>query len=486
MWLRRLHVTNLKRLRDFTLDLTRPDGSPRMWTVLIGRNGTGKTSLLQAAALTAAGTVGAEGLIGNMRESLPDKRLEVRRGQRTTTVSPTEATLSADFVFGPRGRNATREHPLKRPGDQFFYSEFDKMGEWLRSRLWVRAGSMVAGHADYVDDSAGSLEAPSERDRTRIPAALRTSDNDPLVNARQEEEERRDAWFAVGYGVQRDLPGPERDYDEGGMRQSVRRLRPLFSPQRLIGPNFHDLLGTTALSRAYASLLKKVLLQTESLVPGITDIELRGHGGVTKPSHLTESHRFEQTVKGKRLKLPARWLSHGYQSSLAWIADLVGQLVLEAGASIPPEKMEGLVLIDEIDLYLHPSWQVGLIQALRDTFPLLQFVATTHSPILLSAFRRDEVVMLDFDEAGNVIHVPTPRDPRLLTGSELYESFFGIDRLYPTDMGERLARYVRLATDPYRSDQEQQKAEVLLNELKADDLDPGVPLAPRLEKRRTG
>lgn len=46
--------------------------------------------------------------------------------------------------------------------------------------------------------------------------------------------------------------------------------------------------------------------------------------------------------------------------------------------------MEGLVLIDELDLHLHPVWQQGLIAGLKHTFPRLQFVATTHSPLLLS------------------------------------------------------------------------------------------------------
>jgi predicted ATP-binding protein involved in virulence len=138
-------------------------------------------------------------------------------------------------------------------------------------------------------------------------------------------------------------------------------------------------------------LLKKVLFRTESLVPGIVDLELRG-----RRSDLMTSHRFVQRAGSENLKLSATWLSHGYQSVLAWVSDLVGQIMLEAGPELEPEEMEGLVLIDEIDLYLHPSWQVGLVQALRETFPEMQFVVTTHSPILLTAFRREEVVVLDF------------------------------------------------------------------------------------------
>jgi AAA domain, putative AbiEii toxin, Type IV TA system len=81
--------------------------------------------------------------------------------------------------------------------------------------------------------------------------------------------------------------------------------------------------------------------------------------------------------------------------------------------------MEGLVLIDEIDLYLHPTWQVGFIRALRDTFPKLQFIATTHSPILLTGLHREEVLVLARDpESGDIVTEQPTHDPRLLTGSE--------------------------------------------------------------------
>jgi len=47
------------------------------------------------------------------------------------------------------------------------------------------------------------------------------------------------------------------------------------------------------------------------------------------------------------------------------IADLVGHIVLEAQGPIEASEMQGLVLVDELDLYLHPVWQVGLVSALR-------------------------------------------------------------------------------------------------------------------------
>lgn len=477
MWLRELRVKNLKRLRDFTLDLRVANGEPRKWTVLIGPNGTGKTSILQAAALAAAGNFRADDLVKDIRASLPDKRLEravpLRVGHKVGSplrrMQYAEVDIVADFVFGPRGRASAEVHPLHDgPG----------LGsdEVLRSRIRINPDRAVAGHAEYLEprdqDGVGPTVGRDERgDR----------DNDPLVAAREDDLPH---WFVAGYGVQRDLPEdaltvirPE--------RASIDRLRPLFGPRQLIGPNFQALFEPEV-ARKYAELLRDVLMHTKQIVPGIEDMELRGRGGVSKAEDLVHGHRFLQRVAGQDLELPARWLSHGYQSSLAWVADLVGQIVLEGGPATRREDIEGLVLIDEIDLYLHPQWQVGLIQALRETLPNMQFIATTHSPILLSAFHRDEVVMLDFDDDGNVVQKDTPRDPRLLTGSELYQLFFGIDRLYPAELGDRLERFVRLATDPYRTDEEDEAARRLLDGLREEDIDPGVPLSLRRRGDQVG
>ena len=64
-------------------------------------------------------------------------------------------------------------------------------------------------------------------------------------------------------------------------------------------------------------------------------------------------------------------------------------------------RWRGLVLIDELDLYLHPLWQVGLVRALKATFPRVQFIVTTHSPMLLPGLERDEIIHLKLDDAGN-------------------------------------------------------------------------------------
>lgn len=454
MLLRELTIRHLKRIETLDLDFRKADGSPREWTVIIGRNGTAKTTILQAIALAAAGEFRADSLIGDIRESLPDKRLP-----------GSIAEIEADFTFGPAGQHHEPAHPMLDAAWRPLLCAPDYR-LWLRSRLKIRASAAVEGASKYVgvgdDGPVGKGDAAT----------------DPLMVAR---EKNLATWFVAGYGVDRHLlhgtPAPAPP-----PRPSIDRIRPLFQRWDLLGPNFAGVLEE-GLSKKYESLLKKVLLHTENLVPGIVDLELRGRRSA-RPNDLMLSHRFVQRAGGGDLKLPATWLSHGYQSVLAWVSDLVGQITLEAGMVLDPQEMEGLVLIDEVDLYLHPSWQVGLVQALKETFPRMQFVVTTHSPILLTAFRREEVVVLDFDEQGNVIRTSTPKDPRLMTATELYEWFFGIDRLYPTELGEKLDAYNRIAANPLRSEEEHALASRLDAELKREGILPGVPLSPR--QRTTG
>ena len=149
----------------------------------------------------------------------------------------------------------------------------------------------------------------------------------------------------------------------------------------------------------------------------------------------------------------------------------MGQVLWEANAAggdgeIEPEEMEGLVLVDELDLHLHPTWQVGFITALKQTFPRLQFVVTTHSPMLLAGLEADEIVMLEEDpQTGNVVARHEERPPKLLTATQLLERYFAIDRLYPINLAEKLRRYDFIASNPYRSDEEDHEMSSLRTEL---------------------
>jgi len=86
-------------------------------------------------------------------------------------------------------------------------------------------------------------------------------------------------------------------------------------------------------------------------------------------------------------------LSDGYHLFIALVADIARRAVMlnDIDGADSPERVEGVVLIDEIDLHLHPRWQRVALQGLRKAFPRLQFVVSTHSPQVLSSAENRQV-----------------------------------------------------------------------------------------------
>lgn len=98
-------------------------------------------------------------------------------------------------------------------------------------------------------------------------------------------------------------------------------------------------------------------------------------------------------------RMPVDLLSDGVRSVLAMVADLAhraARLNPHFGADAC-QKTPGIVMVDEIDLHLHPSWQQTIIDSLRRTFPKIQFILTTHSPQVLSTVDRDCIRILKDD-----------------------------------------------------------------------------------------
>lgn len=385
MYLRHLHVSNVKLLRDVDISFVGADDRPRMWTVFVGENRLCKTTLLQTIAAAACGVDRGTQLVSDVIASWPDLR------------NPVTLHVNACFGFSEE-RHSRRQYPdLKRPPEL--------PPKELRSRLELPPDKRVfLGGSDYGTPIESS---------------------DPLTTARSQN---LPDWFVAGYGQNRLLPNT-------GMTQRqndppLDRLRSLFGVP-LIGTGFIELLGEE-LGRAFAKVLQSVFV-AGGLLPHVTALELRGRGGIRSSKDLVEAQRFEMDIldiTGQRIRVPATWLSQGYKTLIAWLADVVGQILLEAGEPVDAAEMEGLVLIDEIDLHLHPTWQLRLIPALKAVFPKLQFIATTHSAMVLPALAAEEVILLSQDEQGSVVARPSSHSPALLTGSELFDAFFEIHKLH--------------------------------------------------------
>jgi predicted ATP-binding protein involved in virulence len=118
---------------------------------------------------------------------------------------------------------------------------------------------------------------------------------------------------------------------------------------------------------------------------------------------------------------PFNNLSDGQRSMLALVGDLgrkAATLNPHLGGDVLGET-PGVVLIDELDLHLHPKWQRRVIEDLRSTFPSLQFFATTHSPFLIQSLRSgEELVMLEGQPLSGAGNLPIEEIARGIQGVE--------------------------------------------------------------------
>ncbi len=88
-------------------------------------------------------------------------------------------------------------------------------------------------------------------------------------------------------------------------------------------------------------------------------------------------------------------LSGGYKAIFSLVTDIASRLALANPKSANPLLSEGIILIDEIDLHLHPKWQKTIVNDLKRTFPNCQFIVTTHSPFIIQSLDANEIINLE-------------------------------------------------------------------------------------------
>lgn len=98
------------------------------------------------------------------------------------------------------------------------------------------------------------------------------------------------------------------------------------------------------------------------------------------------------------------YFSAGYKTCFSLVLGIIKEIEFRfKEPNIKAAEFDGVVLIDEIDLHLHPTWQAALIKTLKELFPKVQFIVTTHSPSVLQTLEHNEIIALSVDENGDTI-----------------------------------------------------------------------------------
>ncbi len=145
--------------------------------------------------------------------------------------------------------------------------------------------------------------------------------------------------------------------------------------------------------RASAATTLKVLEDT-------VQVFLEGYGGL----RIDEGER-ELLIDRGDSTVAVMHMSDGERGTLALVLDLTRRLV-QANPEMdnPVMQAEAVVLIDEIDLHLHPSWQRAIVHKLTTTFPRCQFIATTHSPQVIGEVKHDHIHIMTEEQVYSPTH----------------------------------------------------------------------------------
>ena len=158
-------------------------------------------------------------------------------------------------------------------------------------------------------------------------------------------------------------------------------------------------------------------------------------------------------------EVPLEQLSDGYQNVSAWVGDLMYNVTNTFSDYKDPLKVRGLLLIDEIDLHLHPTWQRLLHLFLKEKLPNMQVVASTHSPLTAQQAEEGELYALR-RQKNNIELIPFIGDPsKMLLHQLLASPVFGVfsDESLKIETAKNTVRSIRLKTNISASDDKKLK-----------------------------
>lgn len=148
--------------------------------------------------------------------------------------------------------------------------------------------------------------------------------------------------------------------------------------------------------------------------------------------------------------LPVSLLSDGVRAMVSLVADLAwrcAKLNPQLGKEAP-QQTPGIVLIDEVDLHLHPAWQQRVIQSLTKAFPSVQFILTTHSPQVLSTVKSESIRMLinEADESGqtHIVAHTHSRQTQGVASADLLAEIMDTDPVPQLEVAGQLSDYKAL------------------------------------------
>jgi energy-coupling factor transporter ATP-binding protein EcfA2 len=391
MHIKQINIENIRSIKNLHWGIA--DSKQAGWHVIIGDNGSGKSTFLRCLALALVGPVEAVALRQNWND-------------------------------------------------------------WLRqnqSRGFIR---IYLSHDDKLDKFSGRGR---KIENYYLPACIIFTKQENEVRIKEERESfnpdryvwgGKSGWFSAAYGPFRRFTGGDKDYDK--IFYSNPKLAAHLS---VFG---EDVALTECLRWLQELQFKKLEKNPEGNILDSIQEFVNQSGFLPHQARLDRiSSTGVEFIDGNGCRLPVEDLSDGYRSILSMTFELIRQLTRVYGSKAifsPNEKTKiiapGVVLIDEIDAHLHPIWQRRVGIWFREHFPNLQFIVTTHSPLICQAATVGTVWRLPKPGSNDLGGMVTGKDlERLLYGNVLDAygtEMFGANVTRSEESKQRLRRLAEL------------------------------------------
>ena len=340
MKIRELQLYNFRGIGRKTIDFTDTDGNPKQFTVLIGDNGSGKTSILEAITKALVPVIRSINTEAVKKCDLTNNDIKNRRGWTKVVLS----LDIEDIVYrcsNRRRKNANIE----------FENKLDK-NSILREIKQLKA------------------KYDELRDIGQLPLVLYYGTN-RVVNEIPQRGHIKEFYIEDALKNCFDNSNSFRDFYEWFKTEEDIELRELRE------------------CKNYQSIrLNCVRRAISEMIEGYSDLKIK----------LNPSRMVVTNPNGDELRIEQ--LSGGYKAVLSVIADIAKRLALAFPNSTDPLKQEAVILIDELDLHLHPKWQKSIVKDLKRTFPNCQFIVSTHSPFIIQSLKQSELINIEEETQG--------------------------------------------------------------------------------------
>ncbi len=412
-----LHLTNIGHFSNLIIAMD------EHVTCLEGENGTGKTTILRALAL---------GIIGSDHSKIDREKikslLSVKRLDTEGSIEFERGKIELDYsVDGEKFTHIIELNPVDQGRDV----EIVDTGDFQTLSGKYNLKSLVMG----FPQTRGEMDSNTASEVVfRGLTSPHVDDLIPLINNRDEHHVQSfSAWIANldNAATQKERRHPDSDPGE-----------------------------------------RKVIREVFEIITRVTD-----HLIAFKTVRQASPPDIWVTTKDAPNGISLNLLSQGFKVIMGWVGYFVQRMVQSYALSKNFAKENAVVLIDEIDSYLHPKWQARLLQVMQEHFPGTQFVISSHSPLILGSLKTENIYLLEFDEdkvncyqpSFNPYGADTNRILDLLMGqseraieriSNLLKEYSDLADSGELDKAKRIGEEIRLLIDP--EDPEILKTDVLI------------------------